>query len=370
MVTHKPKPIVPSFTEAVSQIEESANSPPQQAKKELSWRSTLSTGSLLLDLAISGLKTRYGGIPGGVIVEIYGENSSGKTTILGELWGAAQRAGGETKFLEPEAKIDPSYLKTFGIDVAPEDIIRPATVTDVEYFLIGPLVSSGSGAASSVKRDLSKAWRPDPCKINYVGLDSIASLSSETEMLRGDKMGMKKPKDMSEMLRRVSDHIARYNIILAASNQVRVNNEDGRLEPTGGIATSFYTTVRIGLFKGKDLTKDVRLEGQEEKHKDTLVYGQEVYFYVLKNHLDIPRRKGKIRMIFNYGVDDLGSNLEWLSTHGGLPELGGKRYAAPFPHALKWCEENNLEAEVREHVVERWNQLEAMRPVRKEKVRF
>jgi recombination protein RecA len=352
------------------QVEESAGAIPQQVKVERSWRETLSTGSLLLDLAISGGKTKYGGLPGGTILEIYGENSSGKTTILGELWGAAQRAKGETKFLEPESKIDVPYLRTFGVDVELKDIIRPATVTEVEYFMIGPLETSGSGKMSSTKRNIEKAWRPNPERVNYAGLDSIASLASEMEMLRGDKMGQKKPKDMSEMFRRISDHIARYNILFACSNQVRVSNDDGVLEPTGGLATSFYTTVRIGLFKGKDLTRDVKLEGQDEKHKDILVYGQEVYFYILKNHLDSPRRKGKLRMIFNYGVDDLGTNLEWLSIHGGLPVLDGKQYAAPFPHALKWCEENNLEHEVREHVVERWRKLEAMRPQRKDKVRF
>jgi recombination protein RecA len=375
MPTPVPKPksefSPPNIIEVVAyQVEQSAQIPPQQVKKERSWKKTLSTGCLLLDLAISGGKTKYGGIPGGTILEIYGENSSGKTTILGELWGSAQRAGGETKFLEPEAKIDVDYLRTFGIEVKLADIIRPSTVTEVEYFMIGALETTGSGKTASTKRSLDKAWRPEPENINYAGLDSIASLASETEMLRGDKMGQKKPKDMSEMFRRISDHIARYNIIFACSNQVRVNNDNGVLEPTGGVATSFYTTVRIGLFKGKDLTKDAKLEGQEDKHKDVLVYGQDVYFYILKNHLDNPRRKGKLRMIFNYGIDDLGTNLEWLSTHGGVPELAGKKYAAPFPHALKWCEENNLENEVREHVVERWRKLEDQRPTRKNKVRF
>src|SRR5574343_737367 len=352
--------------EIAEQIEQSALDAPQLAKQPVNWRTTVSTGALTLDLAISGLKTKYGGLPGGCIVEIYGENSVGKSSLLLELWAACQRAGGECHYLEPEAKMDAAYLRTFGIYVNQEDILHPSTVTDMEYFIIGPLVTSKYGNTTSTKRDLSKAWRPDPKFINYLGVDSLAAFSSEMEMLQGDKMGMKRPKDFSEFFRRVADHVVRHNLLIVCSNQVRV--VDGDFQPTGGMATGFYTTIRIGLRRGKDLVKEVSLPGQEKA--DKLVYGHELYFYVLKNHLDYPHRSGKLRLLYNYGLDDLGSNLEWLQTHGGLPELKGKTYAAAFPHALRWCEENSLEVEVREAVVKRWNELEAMRPVRKEKVRF
>lgn len=358
----KPKSAELNLDEIASQVEQSVQAPSQLAKQPINWRTTISTGSLILDLAISGLKTRYGGLPGGCIVEIYGENSVGKSTILLELWAACLRAGGQCCYLEPEAKMDASYLRSFGIDVDQEDILHPSTVTDMEYFLIGPLITHGG----TVRRDISKGWRPDPSRINYLGVDSLAAFSSEMEMLQGDKMGMKRAKDFSELFRRISDHVVRYNMLVVCSNQVRV--VDGDFQPTGGLATGFYTTVRIGLRRGKDLVKEVSLPGQDKA--DRLVYGHELYFYVLKNHLDYPHRSGKIRLLYNYGLDDLGSNLEWLQTHGGLPELKGKVYAVAFPYALKWAEENNLEAEVREEVVKRWNDLEALRPVRKEKVRF
>lgn len=371
--TPKPKPKSiqdPAFPtdlgEVVAQIEQSSIEPAQLAKQPVNWRRTVTTGALVLDLAISGLKTKYGGLPGGCIVEFYGENSVGKTAFLLELWGSCQRAGGACEFLEPEAKMDASYNAVFGVDTAQEDIRRPSTVAEMEGFIIGPLETVKFGNTSSTKRNLTKAWRPSPEFINYLGVDSLAAFSSEMEMLQGDKMGMKRAKDFSEAFRRIADHISKHNILMACSNQCRIS--DDSMEPTGGLAVGYYCTVRIGLMRGKDLSKEVSLPGQTKP--DKLVYGHEIYFYVLKNHLDASKRRGKLRLLYNYGIDDLGSNLEWLQTHGGLPELKGKTYATAFPHALRWCEENGLEAEVREAVVKRWNELEAQRPVRKEKVRF
>ena len=348
----KPKPLP-------KQIEESAKAAPQQFKEEVSWRETISTGSLLLDLAISGGRTRYGGLPGGIVVEISGPPGSGKTTLLAETVGSAQRAGGEARIKDPEARLDPDYCRLMGVRFDPEQYSQPDTVTDVIEKIIGPLETKGN----KTQRNWDKAWNPDPAHINVEGVDSLAALSTRMEMEQGDKMGQRRAKEFSEGLRVIARHIKQKNILLLCTNQTRTDSDT-----PGGMAIKFYASVRVKLsFKDKIKSGD---------H----VVGKLFEAWVAKNSLDIEWRTAPIRLIFGYGIDDLGANLQWLKDQGAFVHptdpakkvgyvLGDKNFQG-LQAAISYAEEQNLEPAIREQVVALWHRLETeARPKRKEKVR-
>ena len=142
----KPKSTLPE------QIKASAKSPPQQHEKPLDIGQLISTGSLLLDLAISGGVSKYGGIPGRTIVQVYGPNSTGKTTLMAEALGYVQRGGGAYRVRDPEARLNPAYCKTFGVNLNQEDIERTGTITDMFEGLIGPLEETKGKTSRSLPR--------------------------------------------------------------------------------------------------------------------------------------------------------------------------------------------------------------------------
>jgi len=372
-----PPNLPPRPKSLIDQIIANANTPAQQAKVETSWRATVSTGSLLLDLAISGLKTRYGGLPGGILAEISGPPGSAKTTILGEIIGGIQRLGGQARIKDSEARLDSDYCRMMGIKFDPSIYSVPKTVTDVIEAIIGPLEEK----SGKTRRNWDLAWKPDPKFINCEGVDSLAALSTRMEMEQGDKMGQRRAKEFSEGLRIICSHIKDYNILMACSNQLRDNVGGGMFSPStitpGGQAIGFYSSVRIQL---KAIGRIKR--GTEGKQ---IIIGKNIEAFVSKNSLDIEYRSAPIRIIFGYGIDDLGANMEWLKKHSELSELDGKKYAGyvignkTFPvntpggaleTAIKYVEDNNLEQDIRELVVDLWNKLEfEARPQRKEKVR-
>ena len=374
----RPRPLV-------QQIEEAAEAPPQQVDPQdegkADWRRTISTGSTLLDKAISGGKCRYGGMPGGFIMEGSGPSSSGKTTLLGELWGNTQRAGGECRFDDPENRLDASYCETFGIHVNQDAIEHSHTVTDVFDFLIGPVEGKSAGSKTVNKRAHDKAWSPDPSSINFLGVDSLAALASRMEVESGDKMGQKRAKDFSEGFRVAKAHVSNHNIIMACSNQLRIDMDTGRAKTPGGEAIGFYCSVRISLFVTEILKREIQLGAGRKK---ILPYGMKVLATVIKNSLGVPLRQAPLRLIYNYGLDDIGANLQWLKDHGAFDapdsktgkmkeassyHVGSKKYVG-LELAIKAVEEQNLEQVVRDQVCDLWDVVEAqVAPVRKEKVR-
>ena len=146
----------------------------------------ISTGSTLLDLAISGGRVRGGGLPAGILVEIFGPSGSGKTVLLSEIAGNIQTKGGEIMFHDPEARLNKQFAKMFGLVLKDEDYTRTDTIPEL---------------FKSVR-----AWEPPEKKgtIHGVMADSLAALSTDQEMdnEEGDKMGMRRPKEFSEQLRR------------------------------------------------------------------------------------------------------------------------------------------------------------------------
>jgi recombination protein RecA len=359
------------------QIKDSAKSPPQKHTKPLDMEQLISTGSLLLDLAISGGVSKYGGIPGRTIVQVYGPNSTGKTTLMAEALGYVQRGGGKYRVRDPEARLKPSYCKTFGVHLDQEDIERTGTITDMFEGLIGPLEE----AKGKTTRNKTKAWEPDPTKINIYAVDALAALASKMEMEQGDKMGQKRAKDFSEGFRMISDHIYTYNILMFCTDQVRdnVGGYGEAQKPGGGNAVGYYSSLRIKLKKVKDLVKEVKLEGMDKP--DKITYGIEVEAFIKKSSIDRPFRTAPLRLLFNYGYDDIGANLQWLKAHGAMSEhptdptkkpgyvIGEKNFGS-LDAAIKYVEDEGFEQDVRDWVVDIWGQIEAQAtPERKEKVR-
>lgn len=355
------------------QIEDSVKSPPQQYEDPpVDWeKPTINTGSTLLNLAISGLKTKYGGIPGGVFVEIFGPSGLGKTTIAGEIAGAGQRAGGEVIFDDAEHRLDPSYCKTMGIKYDPTKFNYPETVTDLEEAMIGPIETEGTGRFKKEKRNFDKAWKPDPSQINVRCVDSLSALCSRMERDQGDKMGKKRAKDFHQMFRLIKGHLYRQNIILVATNQIIQSDNTNPYvsNTTGGNAIIFYASIRIEL-RPKGIIKS----------GDILV-GKRVEAFILKNSVDIEWRTAPIFITFGYGIDDIRANLVYLKESGAMEEhptdptkkagyvIGDKNFIG-LEQAIKHIEDNDLEQDIRDWVVEVWNEKEKKaRPERKEKIR-
>ena len=361
------------------QIQESAKAPAQEWERPVAFDQVVSTGSTLLDLAISGGVVPAGGLPGRIIVQVYGPNSTGKTTLMAEVLGHVQRAGGQYRVRDPEARLNAAYCQTFGVKLRQDDIERTGTITDMFEGLIGPLEDK----AGKTKRNTDKAWKPDSAKINIYAVDSLAALASKMEMGQGDKLGQKRAKDFSEGFRQISDHVYDHNILMFCTDQVRDKGTDWMGNPiqdtAGGNAIGYYASLRIRLRKVRDLVKEVKLPGmdKEEKH----VVGIEVEAFIRKPVANRPSIKVPIRIIFNYGLDDIGANLEWLKGHGAMAEhptkpgtktgyvLGGHNFVS-LDRAIEYVEQNDLVEAVKEAVIDVWGQIEdQVRPQRKEKVR-
>lgn len=361
------------------QIKEAAQNPPQQYERPIVFDQLASTGSLLLDLAISGGVAREGGLPGRIIVQTYGPNSTGKTTLMAEVLGHVQRAGGAYRVRDPEARLNAAYCRTFGVRLNQDEIERTGTITDMFEGLIGPLEEK----SGKTRRETSKAWTPDPSKINMYAVDALAALASKMEMIQGDKLGQKRAKDFSEGFRTISDHIYDYNILMFCTDQVRDKGTDLRgnviQDTSGGNAVGFYASLRIRLKKTKDLVKEIQLPGMSKPERH--VYGQEIEAFIRKSSLDRPFRRAPIRIIFNYGLDDIGANLQWLKDHGAMEEhptkpgtktgyvIGDKNFIS-LDKAIEYVESEGLEEAVREAVIDLWNEIEnQVRPKRKPKER-
>jgi len=162
----------------------------------------ISTGSTLLDLALTGTRVEGGGMPGGIIVEIFGENSLGKTAVLSEICASAQANNGEVSFNDPEARLDRDYAELYGMSLNDGDYQR------IKY-------------VDKVFDDIRK-WEPENTStINVYGTDSLAALTTELEMDKGDKMGMRRAKEFSEGLRKTSVDIAVPHKLVVCTNQIR-----------------------------------------------------------------------------------------------------------------------------------------------------
>ncbi len=314
------------------------------------WDKVISTGSTLLDLAISGKRTRYGGIPGGILVEVYGASGCGKSALLSEMCGYSQSKGGDILFLDPEARLDGEHAKIYGMHIPKEHYQQPDTVTGMFEAL--------------------RLWEPAGTYTHVCAADSLAALSTELELKKGDKMGMRRAKEFSQELRKVCRFMQNENFILACSNQIR-QSDYGETTP-GGEAVKFYASLRIRLKKVRNLTRSKKVtpliakntgdKTQAVATKGTTIEqltGIHTTCYIAKSSIDKPFRSAPLFILFDYGIDDIRGNLVWLKGITGSNKYMAvdKEYAHILP-AIEYIEQNDLEHALKDIVVDTWNYIE------------
>jgi RecA/RadA recombinase len=329
---------VAEFADAVS--EEELREDLKLVNREVSMDKIISTGSTLLDLAISGKRRRGGGLPGGIIVETFGGPSLGKTALLAEECGSVQSQGGDAQFADPEARLDEEYTKIYGVSLKDHFMyFRPDTVTEL----------------------FSKfyTWKPkNPNVINAMFGDSLAALSTDLELDNdeGDKMGMRRAKEFSQELRKTCRIIAKNNWLVSLSNQVR----QGQMSVTtpGGFAIPFYASLRIHVEKPRDhkIFKTAKIANKEVKK----VIGINSICTIVKSSIDEPYRRVPICITFNYGVDDIRANLQYMKDFTGCTVydcLDGKTYQS-IENAIQYIEKTSLEKKLKEQTIDLWEDIE------------
>lgn len=305
----------------------------------------ISTGSTLLDLAISGGRVRGGGIPSGILVEIFGPSSAGKTVLLCELAGAVQRLGGGVLFHDPEARLNQQFAQIFNLDTNNMEYSTPDTVTGVFTAVRDWDVKSGKGI------------------INGVFADSLAALSTDLEMDNkdGDKMGMRRAKEFSEQLRKTCRILTQKNLLMVCSNQIRENIDAGpyqqKYKSTGGEAIGFYASLRLRATRPEKIREKVKVAGKEV----TRVIGVETEFEVFKSSVWKPYRTAPLTILFDYGIDDIRQNLQFIKdyTKQTMYTVDGQELDVSMKKAIAIVESAGLASTLREQVIDLWESIES-----------
>ena len=249
----------------------------------------VSTGSIGLDVALG-----IGGLPRGRVVEIYGPESSGKTTLTLQVIAEAQKIGGTAAFVDAEHALDPSYAEKLGVDVDELLVSQPDTgeqaleITDM-------LVRSGA--------------------VDIVVVDSVAALTpkAEIEGEMGDShMGLQ-ARLMSQALRKLTGNIKRSNTMVVFINQIRmkIGVMFGSPETTtGGNALKFYSSVRL----------DIRRIGAIKKGDE--VIGNQTRVKVVKNKVSPPFKQAEFEILYGQGISRLGEVIDLGVQHGIVDKAG------------------------------------------------
>jgi recombination protein RecA len=289
----------------------------------------VSTGSLSLDIALG-----IGGLPRGRVIEVYGPESSGKTTLTLHVIAEMQKLGGTAAFIDAEHALDPQYARRLGVNTDDMLISQPDTgeqaleITDM-------LVRSGG--------------------VDIVVVDSVAALTPKAEIegeMGASHMGLQ-ARLMSQALRKLTSNIKKTNTMVIFINQLRmkIGVMFGNPETTtGGNALKFYASVRL----------DIRRIGAIKKGDEIL--GNETRVKVLKNKVAPPFKQAEFQILYNQGISRESEIIDLGVTHGFVEKAGawysveGERIGQGKDNAREYLKNNpelsqKIEAQVRDKIM-------------------
>lgn len=286
---------------------------------------TIPTGALTLDLALGG------GLPKGRVIEIYGPESSGKTTLALHAIAEVQKQGGVAAFVDAEHALDPIYSQALGVQIEELLVSQPDT-GEAALEIVDQLVRSAA--------------------IDIVVIDSVAALvpRAEIEGEMGDVHVGLQARLMSQALRKITGNIGKSGCTVIFLNQLRqkIGISYGNPEvTTGGNALKFYSSVRLDIRRIQTLKK-----GSEE-------FGIRAKVKVAKNKVAPPFRIAEFDVIFGQGISTLGCILDLAEEHGVISRKGawysynGDNIAQGRDNSIRYMEENpefatDIERQVRE----------------------
>lgn len=286
-----------------------------------------SSGSITLDIALG-----IGGYPKGRIIEIYGPESSGKTTFALHAIAEMQKSGGYAAFVDAEHALDPAYARKLGVDVDNLILSQPDT-GEQALEITEALIRSGA--------------------VGMVVVDSVAALVPEAEISgeMGDSHVGLQARLMSQAMRKLSGIISKTNTICIFINQIRekVGVFFGNPETTsGGRALKFYSSVRLDIRRGEQIKIGNDLIGNKVKAR------------VVKNKVAPPFKLAEIDLIYGFGLNktgeivDLGSELDIINKRGAWYSYNEERIGQGRENAKTYLDENpeikdKIEGQIRDH---------------------
>ncbi|HIE90196.1 MAG TPA: recombinase RecA [Methylophilaceae bacterium] len=274
---------------------------------------SVSTGSLGLDIALG-----IGGLPRGRVVEVYGPESSGKTTLTLSVIAQMQKTGGTAAFIDAEHALDPQYAAKLGVNV-PDLLISQPDTGEQALEIVDMLVRSGS--------------------VDIVVIDSVAALTPRAE-IEGDMgdshMGLQ-ARLMSQALRKLTGNIKRTNTLVIFINQIRmkIGVMFGNPETTtGGNALKFYSSVRL----------DIRRTGAIKRGDE--VVGAETRVKIIKNKVAPPFKKAEFDILYGEGISlegemiELGVDLKIVEKSGSWYSYNGEKIGQGKDNSRQFLKEN------------------------------
>ena len=286
------------------------------------------TGSLALDAALG-----IGGVPKGRIIEIYGPESSGKTTLALHIVAQAQKRGGEVAFVDAEHALDPDYAARIGVDIDSMLVSQPDT-GEQALEITDALVRSGA--------------------VDVVVIDSVAALTprAEIEGEMGDTFVGLQARLMSQALRKLAGNISKTNCVVIFINQLRmkIGVMYGNPETTtGGNALKFYASVRIDIRRTEAIKNGTEIVGNRTRAK------------IVKNKVAPPFKEAIFDIMYGEGISkwgelvDLAVQLDLINKSGSWFSIGDERIGQGRDNAKLYLQEHpdvadRIEQEVRENM--------------------